>query len=135
MQPLLRLTGNPIFRLACFASALFATSQIFWLGAKPVAVNLINPPWDKLAHSFTFLVICFLLWFATGMLRRLSVICLVAGVAAADELHQLWLPGRSAEWHDLMADALGIAIFWSIAYCLTKVLNAASIAPSSTRSD
>lgn len=135
MRHLLRLAGNPIFRLACLISALFAISQLFWLGAKPLAVNLINPPWNKLAHTVTFLVICFLLWFATGMLRRLGVICVVAGVAAADELHQLWLPGRSAEWHDLMADAVGIAIFWSIAYCRTKIPNAATIAPSSTRSD
>jgi VanZ family protein len=44
--------------------------------------------------------------------RRTAIVTLIitVGYGATDELHQLWVPGRSAEWHDLYADGIGAAI-------------------------
>lgn len=135
MAQLLRFTGNPLFRLACLASALFAIVQLFWLGSKPIAVNLFNPPWDKVAHIATYLTFCLLLWLAAGLRRKIDIVIIIACISVADELHQIWLPGRSADWHDLMADTIGFVIFWLIASSFAKLLNAMTIEPSSTRSD
>ena len=85
-----------------------------WVGgAQPVAVRLIPPPWDKLAHTGVFAVLAFCIGYASG-LRGTSAL-LVAfggamGVGVVDEWHQLFLPGRSAGLDDLAADAVGAAL-------------------------
>lgn len=109
--------------------------NLFWLGSKPVAANLTTPPWDKVAHIVTYLVICLLLWFVAGLKRRFDVIVIVACVAAVDEVRQQWLPGRTADWYDLAANAAALVIFCLIAMFYQRHANAMSIEPSSTRSD
>lgn len=135
MQQFFRLTENPLFRLACLAAALFSIVELFWLGAKPIAVNLISPPWDKLAHIATYLTISLLLWFSAGLTRRFGVVLAVVCIALADESRQAWLPGRHADWQDLAANIAALVIFWIIAACYTKHVSAMTTAPSSIRSD
>ena len=135
LQKALIFPTNPFFRSACFAAAIFAIIQLFWLGSKPVGVNLFNPPWDKLAHVATYLTICLLLWCGTGLRRRIVVVFVIACVASADEVHQLWLPGRSADWNDLAADAAALAIFWLITTIYLRYVSAMTIVPLSIQSD
>ena len=80
---------------------------LFVGGSLPIAVGLFRAPWDKLAH---------LLFFATlVILLRLSLklpLWLLAGTAilvgAIDEIHQIWLPGRSAGFDDWATDVVGV---------------------------
>jgi VanZ family protein len=79
-------------------------------GALPVAVGLFTPPWDLLAHTCVFTVVGVTSGVASGARGwRLLMFCLAGAVAvgAMDELSQLRLPGRSADWSDLAADTVG----------------------------
>jgi VanZ family protein len=97
-------------RMVAAIAFLAAGAGLFVLGARPMAVGLFDPPWDKLAHIATFALIGCAAGIASGIQGWFRVACCVAGaiaVGAADELHQVYLPGRSASWADLLADAVG----------------------------
>lgn len=97
-------------RVAAAIAFLIAGAGLFILGAQPVAAGLFSPPWDKLAHIGTFALIGCAAGVASGSQGWTRVAYCVAGALAlgvADELHQVYLPGRSASWDDLLADAVG----------------------------
>ena len=97
-------------RVAAAIAFLIAGTGLFILAAQPIAVGLFSPPWDKLAHIGTFAVIGYAAGVASGSQGWLRAACCVAGALAlgvADELHQVYLPGRSASWADLLADTVG----------------------------
>ncbi|MGE5467693.1 MAG: VanZ family protein [Ignavibacteria bacterium] len=93
--------------LACAAAMVFL---LFWLGAKPIAVNLVPEPWDKLAHFVAYGTIAALL--AVGFTQRqpLRLILLVSLVGALDEWHQVYLPGRSASVGDFLTDVAAAVV-------------------------
>ena len=105
---------NRIFRYACLAGAFFLVSCLFWLGAKPVAVGLFQPPLDKVAHFATFGLLASMLWLSILRGRPFLVIALVSVVGAADEFHQIFLPGRSAGLDDLAADIFAAVVIASL---------------------
>lgn len=97
-------------RVAAAIAFLIAGTGLFILGAQPIAVGLFSPPWDKLAHVGTFALIGCAAGVASGSQGWRRAACCVAGALAlgvADELHQVYLPGRSASWADLLADTVG----------------------------
>ena len=97
-------------RVAAAIAFLIAGTGLFILGTQPIAVGLFSPPWDKLAHIGTFALIGCAAGVASGSQGWTRVAYCVAGALAlgvADELHQVYLPGRSASWDDLLADAVG----------------------------
>lgn len=75
------------------------------------------PGLDKLAHAGLYAVLGLLAALGAARdvrLRRrsagglaLAVACGAAALGALDELHQSWIPGRSAEWLDWAADLAG----------------------------
>jgi hypothetical protein len=96
-------------RLPAFCAMLIVVlvGTLFYLGAQPFAVGLIPEPWDKLAHAFTFGVLA-LLWSGVFRARRpWLVLVLAALTGACDEVHQIWLPGRTADVFDFLADVAG----------------------------
>ena len=95
---------SQIFRLACLAGAIFLITGLFWIGAKPIAVGLFPAPLDKVAHFGTFGLLASMLWMSFLRGRPFLVIAIVSAVGAADEFHQIFLPGRSAGLDDLAAD-------------------------------
>lgn len=106
MAKLFTLTERGIGRwLLALVFALFVVN-LFYLGSKPFAVNLFPSPWDKLAHLLTFGLITALLWL--GLLRKHAVwvVVLVSLIGLADEFHQHFLPGRSADPLDFLTDVL-----------------------------
>jgi VanZ family protein len=105
---------NRIFRFACLAGAVFLITSLFWLGAKPVAVGLFHPPMDKVAHFATFGLIASLLWLSVLRGKPWLVIAIVSAVGAADEFHQIFLPGRSAGLDDLAADIFAALVITSL---------------------
>ena len=100
-------------RLAAITAAVGLPMGLFYGGAQPVAVGLIPAPWDKLAHVAVFAVLAGAIGYASG-LRGARMWWLAFAVAlavgAADEWHQLSLPGRGPGWGDLLADAVGAAV-------------------------
>ena len=70
---------------------------------------------DKIQHAVAYAILACLIWRALGSsLARLWQTAVVVAIAMvyglSDELHQLYVPGRSFDLLDLGADALGAAI-------------------------
>lgn len=107
----------PVFTLPqrwfCLALAILIIGALFYLGAKPVAVGLFPEPLDKLAHFAVYSGITALLSLAMAGRLPLTVVALIAGIGALDEWHQASLPGRSADYLDLLTDiaAAGLTVF------------------------
>lgn len=97
-------------RILAALTVAMSAAVLYVGGAQPVAVGLFPAPWDKLAHLLSFAVVGMAAGLAGGMRGWRMVACCLAGallVGGMDELHQLFLPGRSASWADLAADAAG----------------------------
>ncbi len=70
------------------------------------------PGADKLVHGSLYLVFAWLVARAVGPrngrgAQLVQTVAIVALFAALDELHQLWVPGRTADLLDWGADVLG----------------------------
>jgi VanZ family protein len=93
---------------------------LLWLLAGVVAVLALTPAppeqlslgWDKLNHlvAFAALGLCAMFGYRSSRTVRLSVLLALLAFGGAIELLQLLVPNRSAEWSDLLADAIGIGI-------------------------
>jgi VanZ family protein len=94
---------------------LFLLTLTSWPSPPEVPVLSWVPNYDKLVHSVLYGVEGFLLYFAVAWPPRFRATwrrVLVIGGALAlfgtlDEIHQLWIPGRSAEVGDAVMDTLG----------------------------
>ncbi len=97
-----------------YALLIFGVSAIPSLTAPPLGIVLE----DKIVHFFEFGVFSFLLFLAfyhsgSGFVRRhVSLFSSTVAViyALSDELHQKFVPGRTCEFLDFVADCLGIAL-------------------------
>lgn len=121
------LTELPMpLRLAAAAVALALIANLFYLGAKPWAVGLFPPPWDKLVHLAFFGSIAGLAWIGfggRGAGAHVGALAIAAGIGLLDEVLQLRLPGRSVSARDFAADFAGAAL----AVLLLGVLRARSV--------
>ncbi len=88
-----------------WAALIFALSSRPSLGQSPFGGA------DKLAHLGLYGVFGVLLGRAGGLTGASSLALLACGLvyAASDELHQAWVPGRTPDAVDWMADAAGLA--------------------------
>jgi VanZ family protein len=91
-------------RWICLLLAALLLFHLFYVGALPQAAGLIPAPWDKLAHAAVFAAFTTLLWFGSDGRMPLTVIAVLVVVAAADELRQAALPGRTADAVDFLVD-------------------------------
>jgi VanZ family protein len=118
---------------ARFLSLLLAIAWagvIFYLSSQPgIDTPLLFPGQDKLFHLIAFGLLGFLLM---GSMKTTSsgyrtmqvwfVVALVATYGVLDEFHQYFVPGRSVEIYDALADATGGLLgAWSM-YYLMRVL-------------
>jgi VanZ family protein len=97
-----------------YALLIFGVSAIPSLSAPPLGIVLE----DKIVHFFEFGVFSFLLFLAfyhsgSGFVKK--YVFLFSSTAAviyalSDELHQKFVPGRTCEFLDFVADCLGIAL-------------------------
>jgi VanZ family protein len=103
-------------RAVLAALALAYAALIVWLSSRSNPIPLLDPLWlseDKLLHGAGYALLGALV---AGALQRpgtsavrvaLLAAALVAGFAATDELHQAFVPGRSGDVRDWVADAIG----------------------------
>jgi VanZ family protein len=100
---------QPVGDRLLLALAIVGTASVFVLGAQPFAVGLVPPPWDKLAHALLFGAL-FVVFDRTLHLPLAVALALPLLISAADEMHQLFLPGRSASWTDWLAGLCGVIL-------------------------
>jgi VanZ family protein len=97
-----------------WAPVVLYAAVIFYASAQP---DVPLPPGltDKPTHSiaYTVLGVLFVRALAGGLPARLTLSTALLGVALTtaygltDEIHQMFVPGRYADWRDLVADAIG----------------------------
>lgn len=98
-----------IIKIVGAVAIVFLLLALFVGGSQPQAVGLFEPPLDKVVHAFYYAVITQCLGRLICLRLSLSIF-LALSIGIADELHQLYLPGRSADILDLIADAIGITL-------------------------
>ena len=102
-----RLQCSLLQRALCVAAAGVITFALFHGGGQPVAAALIVEPWDKLAHFAVYGAITALLWLGAGGRAPFTVVAVVIAIGALDELHQVDVPGRTADMVDFLVDGAG----------------------------
>jgi len=112
-------------RYLFLALAIGWAGVIFYLSSQPgIHTPMLFHGQDKLLHLIAFGVLGFLLMGAMKATRsgyRTGQVWLVAVLAASygvlDEFHQYFVPGRSVEVYDALADAAGALLgAWSMYY-------------------
>jgi hypothetical protein len=82
---------------------------MFWLSSRSdLPEASLIPDWvplDKLAHTLLFAVLAALLYLA-GLRAPLAILG-AAVYGLTDEVHQMFVPGRSPDVRDWLADVLG----------------------------
>ena len=101
-------------RLLAVAWALFLFALTSWPSPPEVPVLSSIPDFDKLVHATLYGVEGFLLYFAIrwkgpaafSWRRALLVGVILMVWGSLDEIHQLWIPGRSCEVADAVTDTV-----------------------------
>ncbi|MGM9515965.1 VanZ family protein [Roseateles sp. DB2] len=106
----MRLTLSSRAARGLFIAALLAISCLALSPSPPKAADL---GWDKLNHLSAFGLLMLLAGLAWPRRWRQAALGLMA-YGGLIELLQTQVPGRSAEWADLLADALGLLLGLSL---------------------
>jgi VanZ family protein len=85
---------------------------VSYLALTPSPQNGPDLGWDKLNHTSAFVALAFAAWLGFAQARRSQRLWMLVLLAYGGgiEILQLYVPGRSCEWGDLLADAVGIAV-------------------------
>lgn len=117
-----------LYRHAVWARWFYAalgSGIIFWESSLPLQVPGHIPNLDKVIHMVMYFGLC-MAYFNVATLggtRTTARACWLAfGLAVAygisDEWHQYYVPGRSCDWQDAVADAVGAALAMGLAWRL-----------------
>jgi len=99
-----------------YMAAIFTASS---MSAPPIPGGA-DKPWHTLGYLGLAIVVVRAL--AGGLPRRISPrilvlsVCLVVLYGMSDELHQMFVPGRTASFDDLLADAIGAVVGASLCW-------------------
>lgn len=98
---------------------------LLWMALVEVGTSVPHLPevWpapnvDKVEHCLAYGVMGLLIWRSlslrhagAGLYRcAVAAVALAAAYGAADELHQRFIPGRSCDWRDWVADLTGASL-------------------------
>jgi len=119
------ITAGPIAAQSWRVLLALLLCTITWLALTPAPPQQANLGWDKLNHAAAFATLA-----AVASLGQLGgwvrIVWALATYGALIEVLQSFIPTRSAEWGDLLADGIGIA---------SGLLLAAAIARLASRPD
>lgn len=107
--------GRRRARIAAIGWGIFLLTLTSWPSPPEVPLVSSIPNFDKLVHAFLYGVEGFFLlrtvaWppeSRSAWLRALAIAGGLAVFATLDEIHQHWIPGRSMEGLDALADTAG----------------------------
>ena len=96
---------------------------VAWLALTPKPPPDLTLGWDKLNHGSAFVALAFCAWLGQGGQPRRGALAMVALLAYGGliELAQWLVPGRSGEWADLLADAVGLAVGAALAWLALRL--------------
>ena len=117
-RPAWRPFPPPRARRWALVWGVFLLTLTSWPSPPSVPVLSAIPSFDKMVHGFLYGVEGFLLYLAIrwpgrqgfSLLRALTVAGALAIFGTADETHQAFIPGRSMEAMDAVADATAAAL-------------------------
>lgn len=97
-------------RVLPWLPAVAWAATIYWLSSRPTVPAPEIPNVDKLAHFGAYAVLGALLAFAAFRTGVPVAAAVLIGVlyGASDEIHQMFVPGRSPDVLDWAADAAGV---------------------------
>jgi VanZ family protein len=106
-----------------YAAVLFLLSSISRLPTLPGAES------DKWVHSIAYSGLALVMlralvsgrWRAIAPRQAVAAVLLTAAYGATDELHQWFVPGRTADVRDLAADAAGALVAVLAAYAIARM--------------
>lgn len=111
-----------LIRRVSLLCLVLLVAGIFIGGAEPGAGSLFPAPWDKVVHVLAYGTMAVLAGMAFPGRALPFVVLIVASIGAADEIHQIFLPGRQAGVDDWLADLAGSLLFIPILMVLRKTL-------------
>ena len=106
-------------RVACLVAFALVIAQLFFLAEPPLIREVRNFFWDKSLHALAFGSFALLLWFGIGYKNPVANWICIGAVAALDEIHQIFVPTRTADIFDVVADMLGAAVVTFILHRLS----------------
>ncbi|MEO5695964.1 MAG: VanZ family protein [Burkholderiaceae bacterium] len=106
-----RLAAGAGARHAWRALLLALVVVISGLALTPEPSASASLGWDKLNHAASFAALAFAAWLGFAGNRGTTALVLAGLLAfgASIEIAQSFIPSRSSEWGDLLADAIGLA--------------------------
>ena len=90
------------------------------LALMPSDVPIPSTGWDKSNHLLAFSVMT-LLGISAFPGRTMTVLASLLAYGVLIGALQSFTPSRSADWHDVMADGLGLALGWGISQLVRLV--------------
>ena len=114
----------PIDRFICLAAGGGIMAVLLFVTSHPIPQG-----WDKVAHFALYSVITALLWRGTCGRAPIAVLASVVAFGAFDEVHQIFLPSRSAELLDFVADAAAATAVCGLLFMRKKTLCVESSEP------
>jgi len=116
--------------------ALLASGVIFVLSSLPVAFPRGLPGIDKAAHGLAYFLLTLAYlnvatrgWGQPGALRVLAALAAAGLYGLSDEWHQSFVPGRTFDWADLVADGVGALAAAGLTGLLARLARAAGTRP------
>jgi VanZ family protein len=122
---------NRVYSRAAFLLATLSwAGLIFYLSSQPsIDAPALFPGQDKLFHLIVFGILGFLAMgtlqasrhgYPTGQVWQVVFAVMLYGIL--DEFHQYFVPGRSADVYDVLADAIGGLLGAWAMYYLVRVM-------------
>ena len=121
MSTLIRFATAPERRCLWRLLLVPLLAAITWLALVPHPPEGISTGWDTANHALAFSTLAFVcVWAQWPQPRQWPVLfAVVLAYGGGIEIAQSFLPPRSAEWLDLLADGVGIAIGLLLAWPVT----------------
>jgi len=105
--------------LIAWLPAVFYTLLIWWLSSQQLDLAFMRrvPLQDKGVHFLEYGALSFFIvhaiavtWPGRGISTLLTAVVATIGLGLLDELHQSFVPGRSSDVLDLVADTIGATV-------------------------